>query len=637
MKSARALPGRKATRLSALLLAIVATGLLAHDAVIAPVAAEQRAAQQLAADAPAASPDDFVVVDCRLPPRVRKLGTQMIYQEPGAVIRTIARDCSIRGGEYTLLDPSRYADAVKLWLSDAQAGDVKAQTNVAMLYEKAEPPDYASAVSWFTKAADKGYAPAQTALGHLYEAGLGVPVDKVKAINLYRQAAGLNDQLVQFVDTAEGAGAANESSEIRALREQLQEKQKQLDELHRSLDQLQKRSGATPTDPAARQQAETLRNRIADLEKQTKQSAQAAPSTLANLPPPSIEIVYPLATRGGDRIEVRLRAYKSAGDVIGRVRSALGIQRVVVGKQPVPVDEQLLFVIPANLISRTGATRIEVTDLLGRTSSIELGVTQPVAAAPTSSRANLGAGSYYALIIGDDAFKFWPSIDNAVADARAVEEELKTHYGFKTTLLTNATREQILAAFNDLRVKLTPNDNLLVYYAGHGQLVKQIDRGYWIPVDAQLSNDTEWILNEQITDYLQIIPARHIIIIADSCYAGVLTRSSVEVPKSGLDPNLRLDVLRELSAKRVRTVMTSGGVQPVLDTGAGNHSVFADALLKVLRDNDEILEGNRLFDAVSPIVSSQSAKLGYRQTPTYRAIVFAGHEGGDFLFVPGHS
>jgi len=61
--------------------------LLAHDGTVAPVAAEQ-----LAADSPAASPDDFV----RLPPRVRKLGTQMNYQEPGAVIRTIARDRSIR-------------------------------------------------------------------------------------------------------------------------------------------------------------------------------------------------------------------------------------------------------------------------------------------------------------------------------------------------------------------------------------------------------------------------------------------------------------------------------------------------------------------------------------------------------------
>jgi len=65
--------------------------LLAHDGTVAPVAAEQ-----LAADSPAASPDDFVVVDCRLPPQVRKLGTQMIYQEPGAVIRTMARDYSIR-------------------------------------------------------------------------------------------------------------------------------------------------------------------------------------------------------------------------------------------------------------------------------------------------------------------------------------------------------------------------------------------------------------------------------------------------------------------------------------------------------------------------------------------------------------
>jgi hypothetical protein len=80
--------------------------------------------------------------------------------------------------------------------------------------------------------------------------------------------------------------------------------------------------------------------------------------------------------------------------------------------------------------------------------------------------------------------------------------------------------------------------------------------------------------------------------------------------------------------------MTSGGVQPVLDSGVDGHSIFAAALLRVLRDNDDVLEGNRLFDAVSPIVTAQSAKLGYKQTPTYRAIVFAGHEGGDFLFIP---
>lgn len=593
-------------------------------------------ADQLAASAAATSASEFVVVDCRLPGRVRKLGTSMVYQMAGNVIRTAARDCEIRGGEYTLLDPSSYAQAIKLWIGNAEAGDTQAQTNVAMLYEKLQPPDYASAASWYAKAANAGYAPAQTALARLYEAGLGVPPDKVKAVNLYRQAAGINERLVENVETPGGGqptGASN--AEIRRLQQQLRDKQNELDKLHRSLQQLESRPNSSSGE-SNEKQVQSLRQRIAALERQQQQGPQAAPSALGNLPPPRIEIVYPLATRGGNGVELQMRAEKGAGDVVGRVHSEIGVRRLTVGKQVVPVDEQLLFAIPRDLLARDAPTKIEVTDLLGRTSSIDVAVTSSsrASSAAAGTASSFDPKNYYALIIGDDDFRYWPHIDNAVSDARSIEQELSAHYGFKTTLLVNATREQILGAFNDLRQKMTPNDNLLVYYAGHGQLVQQIDRGYWIPVDAQTNADTEWILNEQITDYLQIIPARHIIVIADSCYAGVLTRSSVEVPKSGLDSGTRLSVLQQLSPKRVRTVMTSGGVQPVLDSGVGGHSIFAAALLRVLRDNDDILEGNRLFDAVSPIITAQSAKLGYKQTPTYRAIVFAGHEGGDFLFVP---
>jgi hypothetical protein len=594
------------------------------------------AQQAPATAATSGAASDFVVVDCRLPGRVRKLGASMVYQMAGNVIRTAAHDCELRGGEYTLLDPSSYAQAIKLWIGGAEAGDPQAQTNVAMLYEKIQPPDYASAASWYSKAANAGYAAAQTALARLYEAGLGVPKDKVKAINLYRQAAGINDRLVSDVETAganESAGANN--AEVQRLRQQLQQKQNELDKLHHSLQQMENRPGSSSAQPDQKQ-VQSLRQRIASLEQQMQQGPKATPSNLANLPPPSIEIVYPLATRGNGGVQLQMRAEKGAGDVVGRVHSDIGVRRLTVGKQVVPVDEQLLFAIPKDLLSPGASTKIEVTDLLGRTSSIDVAVSAtPKASAPSGGGSgSLGAKNFYALVIGDDDFRYWPHIDNAVSDARAIEQELRTHYGFKTTLLVNGTREQILGAFNDLRQKMTPDDNLLVYYAGHGQLVPQIDRGYWIPVDAQTGADTEWILNEQITDYLQIIPARHIIVIADSCYAGVLTRSSVEVPKSGLDSGTRLSVLQQLSPKRVRTVMTSGGVQPVLDSGVGGHSIFADALLRVLQDNDDILEGNRLFNAVSPIITAQSAKLGYKQTPTYRAIVFAGHEGGDFLFVP---
>jgi len=628
--SCRAVPAKISTTFAIMLVGVFA-------AVVGALGPIRAAADQLPPGAAASNADDFVVVDCRLPGRVRKLGTSMIYQMPGNVIRTAAKDCEIRGGEYTLLDPSSYAQAIKLWIGNAGAGDVQAQTNVAMLYEKLQPPDYASAASWYSKAAAAGYAPAQTALARLYESGLGVPQDKVKAINFYRQAAGINDRLVEDVETPGGdqpSGANN--AEIRHLQQQLQEKQNELDKLHRSLQQLEDRPGSSSAQPNQKQ-VQSLRQRIAALEQQLQQGPSATPTALASLPPPSVEIVYPLATRGSGGVQLQMRAEKGAGQIVGRVHSAVGVRRLTVGNQTVPVDDQLLFAIPPNLFSTRGPTKIEVTDLLGRTSSIDVSVNAPSPGASAAARGDTGSFSsqhYYALVIGDDNFQYWPHIDNAVNDARAVEQELRTHYGFKTTLLLNATRQQLLGAFNNLRQQLTPNDNLLVYYAGHGQLQPQIDRGYWIPVDAQTNNDTEWILNEQITDYLQIIPARHIIIIADSCYAGVLTRSSVQVPKSNLDLGTRLSVLQQLSPKRVRTVMTSGGVQPVLDSGVNGHSIFAAALLRVLHDNDNILEGDRLFEAISPIVTAQSAKLGYKQTPTYRAIVFAGHEGGDFIFVP---
>lgn len=599
------------------------------------------------AAAPTAAPtnaDDLLVVDCRLPGRVQKLGTSMIYQMPGSIIRTPAHDCEIRGGEYTVLDPSKYKDAIRLWMDDAQRGDAKAETNVGMLYEKIDPPDYAAAASWYAKAAAQGYAPAETALGRLYETGQGVPKDSVKAINFYRQASGLNAQALQLVTSAEpsaGEGDAAAQQKIRDLTDRLSQSRDQLDQLRRKLEEYQKRqqsnNGGTQSAGAA-----GLRSQIAQLEQQLHHQRQEFDEgKLGSLPPPRIEIVFPLSYRSENRFNISLRAEKDSDNVIARVNSAIGVERVTVDAQPVHVDDQNLFSIPARLLSTTGAARIEATDLLGRTATIEVAIARAGSAAPASDRpaasgapGALGFGNYYALIIGDDEFRYWPHIDNAVNDARAIDEALRTRYGFKTTLLLNATRFQILSAFNDLRQKLGENDNLLVYYAGHGQLVSQIDRGYWIPVDAGLQSDTEWILNEQITDYLQIIPAKHIIIIADSCYSGILTRSSVETPKPELDAGLRLEALREMNKERVRTVMTSGGVQPVLDTGSGGHSVFANALLKILDQNTDLLEANRLFDAVSSIVITESTKLGYKQTPTYRAIVFAGHQGGDFVFMP---
>ncbi len=83
-----------------------------------------------------------------------------------------------------------------------------------------------------------------------------------------------------------------------------------------------------------------------------------------------------------------------------------------------------------------------------------------------------------------------------------------------------------------------------------------------------------------------------------------------------------------MSQKMARVVMTSGGLEPVVDSDGGDHSPFARALLKALSENQSILDGSGLFNAVR-----RPVMVAADQTPQYSNVRQAGHDGGDFLFV----
>lgn len=91
---------------------------------------------------------------------------------------------------------------------------------------------------------------------------------------------------------------------------------------------------------------------------------------------------------------------------------------------------------------------------------------------------------------------------------------------------------------------------------------------------------------------------------------------------------------KAMATKRSRTALTSGGEAPVLDSGGGQHSIFAKALLDVLQKNDDVLEGQRLFQEVSARVTWAAEERRFEQLPQYAPIKFGGHESGEFFFVP---
>ncbi|MFQ5764973.1 MAG: caspase family protein [Rhodospirillales bacterium] len=232
-------------------------------------------------------------------------------------------------------------------------------------------------------------------------------------------------------------------------------------------------------------------------------------------------------------------------------------------------------------------------------------------------------GRYHALVIGINAYKHLPTLHTAVNDARAVAKVLEDDYGFKVTLLVNPDRREIVDALDVYAEKLGPKDNLLIYYAGHGWLNEEADRGYWLPVDARPKRRSGWVSNATITDSLKILDAKHVMVVADSCYSGTLVRSANVGARTRTG-----DYWKQMAEKWTRVAITSGGLEPVADKGGGGHSPFAKAFIDALSGNDGVMDGTQLFTKMR-----RPVMVAAQQTPQYADVRQAGHDGGDFLFV----
>jgi predicted nucleic acid-binding Zn-ribbon protein len=387
----------------------------------------------------------------------------------------------------------------------------------------------------------------------------------------------------------------------------------------------QQASGQTQQQQQA--QLSSARSELASTQRRLQETEQRVEDLTAQLEAERSSIAL-------ERAEIDRRAKSATGAKqveIERLRAELATRETALAKQ------QTLI---ASLQAESKGYQAQIQRLS------ELPV-QPVAmrsantsavAAPPIRKVNvpreLQIGQYYALIIGNNRYQNLPSLDTPIADASAVDEVLRTRYGFKTKVLSNASRADILTAINDYRQTLKSDDSLLIYYAGHGELDKQNLRGYWLPVNAQRDNTTEWISDQSITDLVGQMAARHVMIVADSCYSGVMTRNSGIglIAKAGDEAQVKR--LLKLAKLPSRTVLTSGGQQPVLDAGGGGHSIFARAFMEALRDNQGVLEGSALYGQIFDPVRQTAAKYKVSQEPRYSQIVDAGHLNGEFLFIP---
>ncbi len=636
------------------------------------------------------SADDLFVVDCLLPGQIRKLG-RMTYLTPRKPIKTAALYCEIRGGEYVAYDRSNYKTALSVWLSKAKEGDKVAQTYVGEIFEKGLgiEPDYVLAAQWYRKAADQGNERAQINLGYLYEKGLGVKKDPLTALNWYRKASGLKEaitldpasinvkvqkELEELRKEVERRKRESESlkNQLKKTKEQLKNTREELEQRRNKVEtELQKLENSREELARLKKKAEDkrdyaeieklknqLKQREADLEHKSQEMNKLQQNIvrledetkdykkqlkeiqmkqkLLALAGPTIEMIDPpiMPTRGLSIVKVPSKI-EIERIIVGKVSAPAGLLTFTVNDREEKIEKNGLFSVPILVKSSGVPVKVVAIDKQGKRATINFRLTpkkEDVPPPPPPPPINFG--NYYALIIGNENYNHWSTLATPEEDAKDTSEVLKKKYGFKTRVLLDATQYDVLKALNELRGELTENDNLLIYYAGHGYLEERIQRSYWIPVDGEKESDAKWIPAFRITDILSIMKARHVLVVADSCYSGALTRSAQARIGVGLTDEKRYERIKTMLQRRSRQVLTSGDIQPVLDIGGGEHSVFAKAFLDVLKENNEILEGYDLYKAVSARVVYETSGSPIKQEPQYAPLRFSGHESGDFFFKP---
>lgn len=241
--------------------------------------------------------------------------------------------------------------------------------------------------------------------------------------------------------------------------------------------------------------------------------------------------------------------------------------------------------------------------------------------------------------IGINQYQHQPPLDNPINDAQAVLALFK-QCGFQelpgvpSLVANDATREAIAALPERLAAELAPDDNLVLFFAGHGEKRERPApdpfepgktythrTGYLIPVDGPQDKPGDWIRLDAFLDDISGLPARHIFVILDACKSGIALDDKFKV--KGGDQPTAVAALRKLPSRRVMTSAMHNEKAAEGGSGSG-HSVFAEALLAAIQDRQADKDGDGfvktvdLYSFVQDRVSERAYKLfKLQQTPDY--------------------
>ena len=468
------------------------------------------------------------------------------------------------------------------------ASDCRIRGGEYVAYDRA---DYKTSLNVWMESAQAGDADAQANVGEIFERGLGSEPNYEAAIIWYTKSADQGNKRALFnLGTLHEQGLGVEADKLVAMN-------------------YYRQAWGLPEDSlvfqsAANEQQKALEEKLRIEVRKKDSQVRLLKNQIASL---KVEL------QNNDKSDELLAQVDDLAELINDLEKENTNSKQKLASYEVAAQQRKLRT-PTVITKNKKAFKLKAEDIIGK---------------------NINFGKYYALVIGVETYDNISNLDTPVNDINAIAEVLKNKYGFSVQKVINADNISIMEAINNLNEQLDEEDNLLIFFAGHGIRLQNenLESGYWLPTNADAPpRDTNWISNEFITRHLSRIKAKRVLVVADSCYAGLLS-SSPDLLMLGADQN-NIEFLKYKANKRSRLLLTSGGDEPVLDSAGNKHSIFASAFIDTLKNNNDIMTGPQLYKAVQARVIKESTKAEFKQEPEYKAIKGAGHEVGEFFFVP---
>jgi hypothetical protein len=237
-----------------------------------------------------------------------------------------------------------------------------------------------------------------------------------------------------------------------------------------------------------------------------------------------------------------------------------------------------------------------------------------------------------ALLIGTSEYDEWGDLTNPAFDVKAIADELTQFYGYEVETILNPSKTELISKIREYAKKsYLPEDQLLIFVAGHGQFDEIFMEGYLVCKDSKKNDEAKesYIAHSNMRTYVNNIPCNHIFFVMDACFGGTFDQAIAKADSRGED-DLYNEIAPEEFVKRklrfkTRRYLTSGGKQYVPDGRPGAHSPFARKFLEALRNyggRDKILTLGEVITYVESI----------NPEPKYGE--FGDNEpGSDFVFV----